>query len=240
MFKQLPHNNIDIEKIELNPSQTLTQNSTGIDFFKGIQSSSNTSFKQYWNSVNTLFYIAGGYTESTYQSKTLSSECKIGSIASKYYGQEINPKSFQLINTSGSNVLTIKDDGHGNLYNNAIGTGSIKGNIFYRQGIYILTDTTARYQYIGSGSNALTFKGKHYIYEHSYLCEIEAGEMNATLNPSFVSGSNNTILHTNMPTYITTIGLYDDKNRLVAVGKLARPIYNDPEQSLSIEVQFDM
>jgi hypothetical protein len=64
--------------------------------------------------------------------------------------------------------------------------------------------------------------------------------MNGTLNPSFVSGSHNTIIHSNMPTYITTIGLYDDENRLLAIGKLARPIYNDPEQSLSIEVQFDM
>lgn len=240
MFKQFNQDDINIEKIEVNASQELTQDSSGINFYKGFITSSIHSFKRNWYTVNSLFYVDGGYRSSYDQEKDLDSECKIGSIASKYYSEKIKPNTFQLTNTSASNSILIKDDGDGNLYDNAIGSSTIIGNLFYEHGIFVMTDTGSRYQYIGSGSNSIDFKGKHHIYEHSYFCEIRAGEMNASLNPTFSSGSNNIILHTDMPTYLTTIGLYNDDNELLAIGKMARPIWNDPEQDLYIEVQFDM
>tara|TARA_B100000575_G_scaffold276905_1_gene262727 strand:- start:694 stop:1770 length:1077 start_codon:yes stop_codon:yes gene_type:complete len=45
--------------------------------------------------------------------------------------------------------------------------------------------------------------------------------------------------HSEFATYITTIGLYNDNNELMAIGKTAKPIKNDKEMSLSFVVRFD-
>ena len=45
--------------------------------------------------------------------------------------------------------------------------------------------------------------------------------------------------HSDFATYVTEIGLYDDNNELLAVGKLAKPIKNDKELALTFVVRFD-
>ena len=40
--------------------------------------------------------------------------------------------------------------------------------------------------------------------------------------------------------YITTIGLYDDTNDLLAIGRLAKPIKNDKELDISFLLRFDV
>ncbi len=45
--------------------------------------------------------------------------------------------------------------------------------------------------------------------------------------------------HSKFEPYVTKVGLYNDDNELLAVGQLARPIKNDDELSLSINVRFD-
>ena len=49
----------------------------------------------------------------------------------------------------------------------------------------------------------------------------------------FVTGSN-------FAPYITTIGLYDETNDLLAVGRLAKPIKNDKELDISFLLRFDV
>jgi hypothetical protein len=45
--------------------------------------------------------------------------------------------------------------------------------------------------------------------------------------------------HSNFATYVTNIGLYNDQNELLALGKLAKPVKNDKEMSLAFVVRFD-
>ena len=45
--------------------------------------------------------------------------------------------------------------------------------------------------------------------------------------------------HSHFATYVTTIGLYNDANELLAIGKTAKPIKNEKEMSLSFVVRFD-
>lgn len=47
------------------------------------------------------------------------------------------------------------------------------------------------------------------------------------------------VTHSNFSPYVTTVGLYNDFNQLLAVGKLSKPFKNDPEISLGIVVRFD-
>ncbi len=48
------------------------------------------------------------------------------------------------------------------------------------------------------------------------------------------------VTHSNFSPYVTTVGLYNDFNQLLAVGKLSKPFKNDPELSLGIVVRFDV
>ena len=45
--------------------------------------------------------------------------------------------------------------------------------------------------------------------------------------------------HSDFATYVTSIGLYNDSNELLAVGKTAHPIKNDKELALTFVVRFD-
>ena len=40
-------------------------------------------------------------------------------------------------------------------------------------------------------------------------------------------------------TYVTGIGLYDDFDNLLAIGKLAKPVKNDKEMAMSFVIRFD-
>ena len=68
-------------------------------------------------------------------------------------------------------------------------------------------------------------------------------EFNYSNNPTFVTGSNGTFLHASMlrnpSVYITTIGMYDNINRLVAVAKLSKPLLKSFNREALIKVKLD-
>jgi hypothetical protein len=63
------------------------------------------------------------------------------------------------------------------------------------------------------------------------------------MNPSFISGSTSDIVHRsfieNPQTYITTIGLYNDDNVLMAVAKLLKPFNKNFTTELSVKVSLN-
>lgn len=68
-------------------------------------------------------------------------------------------------------------------------------------------------------------------------------EFNYSENPSFISGSTGEVLYQsfiNSPqTYVTTVGLYNDINDLVAVAKLSRPLEKDFTKETLVRVKLD-
>ena len=68
-------------------------------------------------------------------------------------------------------------------------------------------------------------------------------EFNYTTNPSFISGSTGQVIYSsfinNPQTYITTVGLYNDANELLAVAKLSRPLVKDFTKEALIRVKLD-
>ena len=68
-------------------------------------------------------------------------------------------------------------------------------------------------------------------------------EFNYSENPSFISGSTGEVLYSdfinNPTTYITTIGLYNDTNQLLAVAKLSRPLPKDFTKEALVRVKLD-
>ena len=66
---------------------------------------------------------------------------------------------------------------------------------------------------------------------------------NYSENPSFISGSTGEIVFdsfiNNPQTFITTVGLYNDTNELLAVAKLSRPLVKDFTKEALIRVKLD-
>ena len=71
----------------------------------------------------------------------------------------------------------------------------------------------------------------------------KASEFNYSENPSFISGSTGEVIYdvfiNNPATYITTAGLYNDANELLAVAKLSRPLPNNFTKALLVRAKLD-
>ena len=68
-------------------------------------------------------------------------------------------------------------------------------------------------------------------------------EFNYSENPSYISGSTGEVIYNyfinNPQTYITTVGMYNDSNELLAVAKLSRPLVKDFTKEALIRVKLD-
>lgn len=87
-----------------------------------------------------------------------------------------------------------------------------------------------------------------FVPSTNYFVRVKNRDFNYTNNPTFVSdGSDNktkgTIIYqeliNNPKTYITTIGLYNENNELLAIGKLSKPAVKSFDNELLIRVRLD-
>jgi len=122
---------------------------------------------------------------------------------------------------------------------------NIIGNVFYNHGMVVVTDLSGSYNNLHN-DYTLTFKGTKDITVHNYRCIVEDGEFNVSLNPT--CRKNNDINHhklqgftsgSEFAPYVSSIGLYDDNNDLLAIGKLAYPVRSPKEIDIIFNVQFD-
>lgn len=76
-----------------------------------------------------------------------------------------------------------------------------------------------------------------------YFVRIKNAEYNFSNNPSYVTGSVGQISQTSFigdpKTYITTVGLYNDRQELLAVAKLSQPLLKSFQREALIRVKLD-
>jgi hypothetical protein len=186
-------------------------------------------------------YLQSTLTPYRYFPTGSNDQIGIISIPSTLFGEQIKPKSFTL--TSASNSLI--DDGEGNIYLN--NSSSIVGNIIYSHGIITLTTASISgsinlYDYFITGSNITTsFESTYTIHETQYKCTIRESEFNLSYNPSLLSGSTLYDYATGsfFAPYITTVGLYDGQQNLLAVAKLSQPLPSSPTTDMNIIINID-
>lgn len=119
------------------------------------------------------------------------------------------------------------------------------GNVFHEHGIIVVSSPHYRYNTL----SFLPFNGSYRstvdIHELSVLVRVDSGEYNMSLNPTLTSDNDMTYMPfvsgSDFNPYITTIGLYDDYGRLLAIGKLAQPIRkrNDIDMNFLIRIDLD-
>jgi hypothetical protein len=97
-----------------------------------------------------------------------------------------------------------------------------------------------------SGAAALGHSAKGRITKdigvRHYFVKVPYDEANHTTNPSFISGSNRELKYRcmvdNPITYITSIGLYNDDNELLALAKLNSPVKKSMEEDLLFRIKL--
>jgi len=229
-----------------------------------------TSKRMVWYAINRSFYSPEAIHQQIFTTASLGDEAIVFSIPQSKFGETIKKETFILTETSDTanqpysssdaSGLIIEDDGWGNLFdtNNANSSSLCVGNISYNTGIAVITDSEYYNYFINTASLDsldidLRYTSYHNISEHEFTCVVGAKELNATQNPTYYDdGSDDPdgikraklikeaagegIFHV----YITSIGIYDETNRLVAVGKFAKPIPKENKFDSVFIVRIDI
>ena len=126
-------------------------------------------------------------------------------------------------------------------------TGSLLGT---NARIYVagfgINEVVLQYEISGSKLEKIEYQGNHMIYEHEYQCTAEVSEFNDTTNITarkIKSFENDQLAgfatSSNFKPYVTTIGLFNEENELLVIGKLGQPIRMSDETDTTFIVRFD-
>jgi hypothetical protein len=89
----------------------------------------------------------------------------------------------------------------------------------------------------------LQFNNTTEINSTVYFCRLPHNKYNYSSNPTYLNGGAIRVknLNRNNPpiSYVTTIGLYNSDNELLAVAKLSEPLRKDPTNELTLRVRLD-
>ena len=279
---------------------------TSISYVRGVPTSSAAVLE--YTETRHLYHTADNGGNQQYQqtlrrpyTRQLHDSAVVISVPRRLFGESVARDSIRLVDDSTASTLILQDDGYGNIYDTAFSSsysqntpdsnnsGTVAGNIFYDEGLIVITDTGS-YSNVGGGTGSdgfsLTFDSTQTIYEREYTCKIGEDDFQHTNNRSLKVGQSGSVgfhgsdynddvfrntlydtypydstgyatgsyknqeyeigteligeaTHSDFSTYVTSIGLYNSNNELMAIGKTAKPIKNDKELALTFVVRFD-
>lgn len=214
--------------------------------------SSATNARFYNYEQTTLFQTGSDSYSSQYGYSRFfptqsGEEISILSIPKNLFGDYINPNTLYLrySSTNDNDWVEVTDNGEGILQfqNN---TSIQYGIITYQHGLIsfdqVWNDNTA--EWIQATDITCSFQSSRTIYETQYKCTIRPDEFNFSLNPSLISGSTDGTLYSFVTgsyfsPYITTVGLYNERQELLAVAKLAQPLPTSRTTDTTIIINLD-
>jgi len=174
---------------------------------------SNTTNLTRFIGENRVFYIISGSNGNAYTS----------SAATSYYGIMLPDMGVIILDASGSlsNFITTPSQA----------TSSVNNHLkLYRS---IAT---------GSASGSFTLQSSETVSSRYFFTRVKNSDFNYTTNPSIIDDNGNilyTTLINNPQTFITTVGMYNDSNELLAVAKLSKPLVKDFTKEALIRVKLD-
>jgi hypothetical protein len=171
---------------------------------------SNTTSLTRFLGENRVFYIISGSNGS-------------GSI-STYYGMMLPDIGVVILDASGSLTPYIQAAG--------LTTASRQDNH-----LKLLNSIVS-----GSVTSSFKLQSEEVISSRYFFTRIKNSEFNYTTNPSIIDTSGNLLYNTlinNPQTYITTVGMYNDNNELLAVAKLSKPLVKDFTKEALIRIKLD-
>ena len=223
-------------------------------FIYGLRGDANNTFASYNNidvglsgSTKIIWLPGGGPQQYTvYDDGNGNLFCnRSGSASNPLYNQYCGNVCYE----HGNLILTPISESEGNPYSTELSALSLVGrSILIGQPGY----PSGSGQPHGIDSFTVGFSSSVTLYEHQYKCVVRENEFGYSLNPSLLSGSQSEapLLGTNyvykdfatgsyFSPYITTVGLYDNDQNLLAIGKLSTPTKVPMNADLEIQVAFD-
>jgi hypothetical protein len=171
-----------------------------------------------------------------------------GSLADGIYKGKNN---FGYSADSGSYGLLYPDVGIVVLNPGALSNPMVDGDSIFRGGIELSPVRTENINFQNSknlynvieAGGSFKLQSEETLSSNYVFIRARNGDFNYSSNPSYISGSTgelvNEILINQPITYITTVGLYNDNNDLLAVAKLSRPLQKDFTKELLVRVKLD-
>jgi hypothetical protein len=88
----------------------------------------------------------------------------------------------------------------------------------------------------------ISFNNTTEINSKIYFCRVPHNKYNYSSNPTYTSGSKIRVKEVASDTpraYLTTVGLYNSQNELLATAKVSEPLMKDPSNELILRVRLD-
>ena len=109
-----------------------------------------------------------------------------------------------------------------------------------------IVDHLASCRFSSGSLTGITFQNVTNINSTMFFCRGTPDEFNYSSNPTYVDGNGRIVVveegqeDVQQPfSFITTVGLYDANNNLLAVAKLSRPIEKNPQKDISVRTKLD-
>ena len=94
-----------------------------------------------------------------------------------------------------------------------------------------------------AGGNYFAARREEQIKSTHYFCRVRHNQYNHSQNPTYTSGSAGDLtvasFRNDPKSYITTVGLYNSANELLAVAKLSKPVLKSTSREALIKVRLD-
>jgi hypothetical protein len=196
---------------------------TGSSFIKLTDDSNTTNLTRFIGE-NRVFYVISGSNGNAYTPAASSS----------YYGMVFPDLNIVVLNaTSGSStsIIPFITASTGNLNQS---TSSAANNHLR------LFQAISQSAVVSSGS--MNLQSSETVSSRYFFTRIKNSEFNYTTNPSIIDANGNLLYSTlinNPQTYITSVGMYNDNNELLAIAKLSKPLTKDFTKEALIRIKLD-
>jgi hypothetical protein len=93
-------------------------------------------------------------------------------------------------------------------------------------------------------NSIIGFKNEYIIYENEVRCKIGENDFNMSTNPTITTDNSGSLrdfaTSSFFAPYVTTVGLYNERNELLVVAKLAKPLSLSSTTDTTIIVKYDL
>ena len=176
---------------------------------------SNTTSLTRFIGENRVFYIISGSNGNAYTAAASAS----------YYGIMLPDLGVIILDASGSLTPFVSAS--------SLGTSSASNN---HARLFNSISASA------AAGNPFILQSQEVVSSRYFFTRVKNSEFNYTTNPSIIDNNGNllyTTLINNPQTFITTVGMYNDNNELLAVAKLSKPLTKDFTKEALIRIKLD-
>ena len=148
--------------------------------------------------------------------------------------------------SSGSQIMSGTIDAVGNANGNVVMNDNFIPGFVTSASIDDVVEHVSSVRFHSASQTFLTFQNNTQINSTLIFCRATADEFNFSSNPTYTDSNGRIVVVDETQqgiqksfSFITTVGLYDANEQLLAVAKLSRPVEKNDEKDLTFRVRLD-